>query len=100
MKIVDRYSHLYGEEYLIAREPAILKEVEAVVKKVNAQTCFNYKSRAKKMAGQTFFSPNAVNAAFMSEFKKRKWKPSTYSYYITLDRELKDSTRSMSPKDQ
>lgn len=100
MKIIDRYSHLYDEEYLIAREPQILAEIERVIRTVNAKDCFTYKSRAKKTQGQTFYSPKALNACFMAEFKKRKWQSSTYTYYLTLDRELMEATLSMSAEEQ
>ena len=52
------------------------------------------------MKGTKLYSPVDLNKEFDKEFRKRNWKESRYSYYITLDRGLMEKTVTMPVRDQ
>ena len=39
MKIVEKYSHLNGLEFLLVHKPELWKEIEKVIKTVDAEKC-------------------------------------------------------------
>ncbi|MCL2138288.1 MAG: hypothetical protein FWH41_02025 [Treponema sp.] len=41
MKITEKYSHLNGLEYLLVHKPKLWKEIEDVIKTVDAEKCKN-----------------------------------------------------------
>lgn len=86
MRIVKTYSHLNGEEYLIARCPGLYAEIKRVIGRVNAAACATKSSKEKTMLGKKLFSPKALNGAFKREFRKLDWDEKRYSYCITLNR--------------
>jgi hypothetical protein len=86
VRIVKTYSHLNGEEYLIARAPKLYREIKAAIAAVDASVCVTKSSKEKTMFGKKLFSPTALNTAFKREFRKLQWNEKRYSYCITLDR--------------
>ncbi|MFN3739833.1 MAG: BglII/BstYI family type II restriction endonuclease [Thermodesulfovibrionales bacterium] len=90
MKIINRYSHLNGEEYLIVHHPNILKEIENVIKSVDANKFKTKISKEKTMKGKGLFNPKALNKEFNKLFASHGWKSVKYSYYVTTDRKLLD----------
>lgn len=88
MKIIERYSHLNGEEYLIVHHPNILKEIEEVIESVNAEKFKTKISKEKTMRGKRLFNPKALNKEFDKLFTSHGWKAVKYSYYVTTDRKL------------
>ncbi|MBN2515956.1 MAG: restriction endonuclease [Deltaproteobacteria bacterium] len=87
MRIIDTYSHLNGEEYLIARKPDILKEIYDVIEKVDASECITKKSNEKTMKGKRLYSPRALNNKYKVLFNSSGWDESRYDYYITTNRD-------------
>ena len=51
MRIKGRYSHLNGEEYLIVHRKQLWREVQAVIRRVDAFACKTKESREKTMPG-------------------------------------------------
>lgn len=100
MKIVDTYSHLNGEEYLIARCPDLYEEIRSTIGKVNAARCITKVSKEKTMFGKKLFSPDALNAEFKKQFRRIGWNERRYSYYITLNRRHMDSIVRLPFKEQ
>jgi hypothetical protein len=86
MKIVETYSHLNGEEYLLSRQPALYKEIKAVIANVDASACMTKKSKEKTMRGKKLYSPKALNRQFTRLFRDRGWNESRYKYYVTTNR--------------
>jgi hypothetical protein len=39
MKIIEKYSHLNGLEYLLVHKPELWNEIENVIKTVDAEKC-------------------------------------------------------------
>jgi predicted patatin/cPLA2 family phospholipase len=66
MKIAKVYSHLNGLEYLLVHKNALWKEIQEVIRAVDARACRTKISKEKRMAGDALFSPPALNKAFKS----------------------------------
>ncbi len=88
MKIIEKYSHLNGEECLIVHHKAILDEILDVIKNVDAEKFRTKVSREKTMKGKRLYNPKALNKAFDRLFQQRDWKAVKYSYYVTTDRSI------------
>lgn len=88
MRIVESYSHLNGEEYLLVHHPKIYKEIKQVIASVDAVTCQDKESREKTMHGKKLFSPKRLNQQFSKLFRDKNWQESRYQYYVTTKREL------------
>ncbi len=100
MKIIQTYSHLNGEEYLIVHHRTLYKEIKDVIAKVDANQLKTKKSKEARKKGRILFSPKALNATFKREFRNRNWNDSRYNYYITLDRDLMEASMVQPYKDQ
>ncbi len=88
MKIAQSYSHLNGKEFLLVRHKGIFKEINSVIKSINAN---NYKTKTSKEArkkGRSLYSPKALNKAFEDKFRLLQWYGNRYNYYITQNRQL------------
>jgi len=88
MRIVGEYSFDGGDEVVKRRYPRLLKEIETVIKMLDAAACGTKKSREKTMPGRLLLSPRALNKAFKAEFNGLGWLtvrvPCEYSaeYYV------------------
>lgn len=100
MRIVDSYSHLNGEEYLMVWHKELYREIKAVIKAVDADSLKTKISKEARKEGRSLYAPKLLNKAFDREFTKRDWHESRYSYYITLDRQLMQQTIPMPAKEQ
>jgi len=88
MKIIEKYSHLNGEEYLIVHHKEIVNEIEEIIAKVDANKFRTKISKEKTMKGKRLFNPKALNREFGRLFHKQGWKSVKYSYYVTTDRKI------------
>ncbi|MCL5420895.1 MAG: restriction endonuclease, partial [Nitrospirae bacterium] len=88
MKIVETYSHLNGEEYLLVHHSDIYKEIKKVISAVDASKCMTKKSREKTMHGKKLYNPRALNSEFRRLFREEGWHESRYSYYVTTNRQF------------
>jgi hypothetical protein len=86
MKIVETYSHLNGEEYLLVHHSVIYKEIKEVISAVDASKCMTKKSKEKTMHGKYLYNPKALNSEFRRLFRQDGWNESRYSYYVTTNR--------------
>jgi len=100
MKIVESYSHLNGEEYLLARQPKLYSEIKKVIANVDCAGCMTKISREKTMFGKKLMSPKALNKCFNQEFRKAGWKESRYRYYITTNRKQMEALLRLELKEQ
>ena len=80
MKIVEKYSHLNGLEYLLVHKPALWKEIENVINTVDAEKCKTKVSKERTMKGKMLYSPIEMNNAFKKELSKYNWEESRVSY--------------------
>lgn len=100
MKIVETYSHLNGLEFLLVHKPALWNEVQAVINKIDGETCKTKISKEKTMKDKLLYSPIAINKAFKEDFKKLGWDESRVSYWVTKDEKLIRKTLSLPPAEQ
>lgn len=87
MRIHKIYSHFNGEEYLIARKPALWTEVQDVINKVDLSACKTKISKERGRKGQLLYSPPKLNAEFRKWFGKCSpaWKRNEFSYFVCED---------------
>jgi len=90
MRIVDVYSHLNGEEYLLVHHPELYEEIRAVISAVDALRFMTKVSKEKTMPGKRLYSPQDLNAEFARLFTARRWQSVTYHYYVTTNRAYLD----------
>jgi hypothetical protein len=100
MRIVQNYSHLNGEEYLIVHHQQAYQEIKDAVAAVDAFACRKKRSKEKTMSGKILFSPKALNRAFKDFFSSKGWKESRYNYYVTTERRHVNEIVSLPLKDQ
>ena len=85
MRIVERYSHLNGEEYLLVHRPELWAEVLAVIESVDAEACRTKVSREKRLAGKLLYSPVDMNRAMARGFQARDWAERRQNFWVTAD---------------
>jgi hypothetical protein len=95
MRIVEKYSHLNGLEYLLVHKPELWNEIENVIKTVDAEKCKTKISKEKTMKGILLYSPIEMNDSFKKELTKYHWEESRVSYWVTKDEKLIRKTLTM-----
>ncbi|NWG31901.1 MAG: restriction endonuclease [Rhodocyclaceae bacterium] len=100
MKIVETYSHLNGLEFLLVHQPALWKELKAVVADVDAEACKTKVSKEKTMAGKMLYSPIAMNQAFKERLGANGWNESQVGYWVTKDARLIRQTLTLPADEQ
>ncbi|MFC1492630.1 BglII/BstYI family type II restriction endonuclease [candidate division KSB1 bacterium] len=100
MKIVEQYSHLNGFEFLLVHKPKLWKEIQEVIKKIDAKSCRTKISKEKTMKGRLLYSPKDMNKSFKDHLQIKNWEESRVSYWVTKDEKLIRKTLSMSSEDQ
>lgn len=102
MQICNVYSHLNGEEFLLARKPAIWKEIQDVIRRVDAAKCKIKKSQEKRKAGRTLYAPAELNKAFKAEFAacNPPWKKDEFSYFVCSDERVNRSIQNLDRGEQ
>lgn len=85
MRIAKTYSHLNGHEWLLVHEPAIWREIEAIIRSINAARFKTKISREKTMRGKRLYAPKKLNQAFKTAFNGKGWRESRTGYWVTDD---------------
>ncbi|MBU1091366.1 restriction endonuclease [Patescibacteria group bacterium] len=100
MKIVETYSHLNGLEFLLVHKKSLWKEIQTVIKEVDANKCKTKISKEKTMKGRLLYSPIEMNKNFKNQLKLKSWEESRVSYWVTKDEKLIRKTLTLSPDEQ
>jgi hypothetical protein len=100
MKIAETYSHLNGLEFLLVHKPQLWQEIKSVITAVDANKCRTKVSKEKTKKGERLFSPIDMNATFKQLLRKKSWKESRVSYWVTRSQKLIRKTLSMSADEQ
>ncbi|MDO9576377.1 MAG: BglII/BstYI family type II restriction endonuclease [Candidatus Cloacimonadales bacterium] len=100
MKIVEKYSHLNGFEFLLVHKPDLWTEIETVINSIDAEACKTKISKEKTKNGQLLYSPIDMNNIFKEKLSSLSWSESRVSYWVTKDEKLIRKTLPMSPGDQ
>lgn len=97
MKIVEKYSHLNGLEFLLVHKPELWQEIESVIHSIDAEKCKTKISKEKTKSGKLLYSPIDMNAIFKEKLYELKWEESRVSYWVTKDERLIRKTIAMPP---
>ena len=100
MKIVQTYSHLNGLEYLLVHKPDLWKEIQEVIRSIDASRCKTKVSKESRMKGQTKYSPIDMNREFHGRLERKGWAESRVTYWVTDDEKLIRQTLPLSPDEQ
>lgn len=100
MRIIETYSHLNGLEFLLVHKPKLWKELQAVIKAIDAAACKTKISKEKTMKGKALYSPVVMNQKFNEFLGKQGWGESRVSYWVTKDARLIRKTISLPPAEQ
>jgi Restriction endonuclease BglII len=100
MRIIKTYSHLNGLEYLLVHKPKLWKEIQGVIKNVDANSLRTKISKEKTKVGKILFAPKKLNAAFDGAFKSMGWSEKRTSYWVTHDVQLIRKTLGLAAKVQ
>lgn len=100
MRIVSRYSHLNGVEYLKVHHRQLWRDVKAVVRGVDAGACKTKVSKEKTMKGQLLYSPEDMNRAFKDGFEDLGWRQRRSTFWVTDDAKLLRGTYGLKAEDQ
>lgn len=85
MRVVERYSHLNGEEFLLVHRRDLWLEILDVIKSVDATSCRVKRSQEKRKHGRLLYSPIAMNDALARSFKTRNWQQRRQTFWVTAD---------------
>lgn len=97
MKIVEKYSHLNGLEFLLVHKMELWQEIESVIYSIDAEKCKTKVSKEKTKSGKLLYSPIDMNALFKEKLYELKWEESRVSYWVTKDERLIRKTMAMPP---
>lgn len=88
MRIVAKYSHLNGEEFLLVHHKNVYAEIKAAIRQVDAARFKTKISKEKTMPGKRLYDPDALNTEFHRLLTTQRWTSSVYRYYVTTDRRI------------
>ena len=100
MRIVARYSHLNGEEFLLVHQRKLWKEVKRVITGIDAEACRTKVSRERRMYGKHLYSPVDLNEAFSRAFEVLGWQERRQAFWVTADEKVLRGVVGMSPEQQ
>jgi len=100
MRIVEKYSHLNGYEYMSCHLPELWDEISSIIEMLDAENCRTKISKEKTKKGKILFSPIELNKSFKRSLGERGWKESRTSYYVTADVRLARETLNLAAEEQ
>ncbi len=100
MRIAEHYSHLNGLEFLLVHKSSLWKEIQAVIRSVDAGACRTKVSKEVRTKNKLLYSPIAMNKAMREGFESRRWSERRTSYWVTSDARLIRKTLFLSAEQQ
>lgn len=94
------HSHQNGWEFIKVHKPALLAEIERIIKGVDATKCRTKVSKEKRTKGKMLYSPIAMNQRMSRGFGTHRWKEQRTSYWVTEDPKLIQRTMNMPAVEQ
>lgn len=89
MKIAKYYSHLNGYEWIQYHKPHLWKEIEEVIKNINASKCKTKIGGEKTNKGMKLYSPFDLNKEFNKQFISKGWhRQNRIDFYCSDDPEI------------
>ncbi len=100
MRIVESYSHLNGEEYLLVHRPTLRDEVIEVIASIDADEHRTKVSREKGREGQLLLAPAELNLSFKAGLQERGWSERRNRFWVTGDERVLRGVQGLSPDEQ
>ena len=100
MRIVEKYSHLNGEEFLLVHHGDLWGEVTEVIESVDIKPFKTKVSKEKRTLGKLLYAPKVMNKAIAVEFKARGWKQQRQPFWVTSDARVLRGTARLPAKEQ
>jgi len=100
MRIVEKYSHLNGLEFLLVHKRRLWREIQEVIRAIDAEKCKTKVSKEKTMSGRLLYSPSDINEEFRKRLWKNGWTESRVSYWVTKSAKLIRKTLTLAPETQ
>lgn len=88
MRLVERYSHLNGEEYLLVHHKGLWEEILGVIDAVDADACRTKVSKERTKQGKLLYSPIEMNKAFGDGFRGLGWQDRRQTFWVTSDADI------------
>ena len=82
MRVVKKYSHLNGEEWLIVHENDTYEEILTSLRVVNANEFCRDSTGAASRIQETKLDPVTLASAFCDELSARGWSPLSHSHCV------------------
>ncbi len=84
MKVIEVFSHLNGEEYMLVHHRSDYDEIREVIAAVDA---FQHKTKISKekgrKKGQALWNPGSINKEFAKHFASKGWHPMRRNFYVS-----------------
>lgn len=74
MRVVAKYSHNGGEEFIQKNHPNELREIFSVINAIDASKLRTKKSKEKTMLGRMLYNPKGLNSEFLAKFRTLGWE--------------------------
>lgn len=100
MKIVKKYSHLNGLEYLLVHKKRLWAEIQEVIAAVDGEICRTKVSKEARMKGQLKYSPKDMNLGFAKLLNMHGWQESRVTYWVADDEKVIRQTLTQTPEEQ
>jgi len=88
MRIVSKYSHLNGYEWLQYHHKGVWGEIQEVIEAIDAEEHRTKVSKEKDMRGKMLYSPISLNGAFDEKLENHGWHESRVTYWVTDEYDL------------
>ena len=85
MRIIEKYSHLNGAEYLLVHKKKLWLEIQEIIKSVDATLCQTKISKEFRKQGKHLYSPIDMNKMFKNSFLRRGWTERRKNFWLTSD---------------
>ncbi|HVC09689.1 MAG TPA: BglII/BstYI family type II restriction endonuclease [Elusimicrobiota bacterium] len=97
MKVLGKYSHLNGEEFLIVHHKKLYKEILEVIKAVDAYKFKTKISEEKgRKKGKIFWNPVELNEEYKKLFNARGWHETRRDFYVSQERKIVEALEPLS----
>lgn len=92
MKVLGKYSHLNGEEFLIVHHKKLYKEILEVVETVDAHKFKTKISKEKgRKEGEALWNPAALNEEYKKLFNACGWHETRRDFYVSPERKIAET---------
>jgi hypothetical protein len=100
MRVIKKYSHLNGEEFMLVRKKSLYEEIFHAINLVDASKFLTKASEEKGRQGVMLYNPDEINKEFKRIFEGLGWAPHTRHYFVSDNYSIVKVIESMTLQDQ